>query len=164
MYRLAPPAAYARACLHWPAFADATPQSLPFAQDWSNTGPAANPSPKRSGQNHIDLLLPGDDGSGADEVFVFDFDGHTAVSNVFGAATPGNLTLGASAEAQFAGGDSGSPVFVFDSGQWKIIGVANFNGSTTCVPASNVLFGSIGGGSLVVSYADGSRRPGRRRG
>jgi len=113
----------------------------------------ANASVKRSGRNRIDQVLPDDDGSGAAEVFVFDFDGPAAASNVFGPATPGNLTLGASVEAQFAGGDSGSPVFVNDNGVWKIFGVANFNGSTTGLPGSNVLFGSVGGGSLVAPYA-----------
>lgn len=114
----------------------------------------ANASVKRAGQNHIDQVLTDDDGSGAGEVFVFDFDGPTAASNVFGPTTPGNLTLGASIEAQFAGGDSGSPVFVNDGGTWKILGIANFNGSTTNLPGSNVLFGSLGGGSLVAPYAD----------
>ncbi|MFN7088052.1 MAG: trypsin-like serine protease [Burkholderiales bacterium] len=114
---------------------------------------AASPGLKRSGQNRVDLVLPDDDGSGADEVFIFDFDGPTAASNVFGAAAPANLTLGANLEAQFAGGDSGSPVFINDNGIWKIFGVANFNGSTTGLPGSNVLFGSVGGGSLVAPYA-----------
>lgn len=114
----------------------------------------ANASLKRSGQNRVDLVLPDDDGSSAAEVFIFDFDGPMAASNVFGPNQSGNLTLGAGVEAQFAGGDSGSPVFVLDDGQWKIFGVANFNGSTTGLPGSNVLFGSIGGGSLVAPYAD----------
>lgn len=114
----------------------------------------ANSTIKRSGRNRVDLVLPDDDGSGAAEVFVFDFDGPTAASNVFGPAVPGNLTLGASIEAQFAGGDSGSPLFINDNGVWKIFGVANFNGSTTSLPGSNVLFGSVGGGSLVAPYAD----------
>lgn len=114
----------------------------------------ADASVKRSGQNRVDLLLPDDDGSGAAEVFVFDFDGPTPASNVFGPPSSGNLTLGENVEAQFAGGDSGSPVFVLEGGIWKILGVANFNGSTTDLPGSNLLFGSIGGGSLVAPYAD----------
>lgn len=114
----------------------------------------ASASVKRAGQNRIDQVLTDDDGSGAGEVFVFDFDGPTAASNVFGAPVPANLTLGARIEAQFAGGDSGSPVFVNDGGTWKILGIANFNGSTTNLPGSNVLFGSLGGGSLVAPYAD----------
>lgn len=114
----------------------------------------ANANLKHTGRNRIDLLLQDDDGSSSDEVFIFDFDGPTAASNVFGPNTPANLTLGANVEAQFAGGDSGSPVFVQENGVWKIAGVANFNGSTTGLPGSNVLFGAIGGGSLVAPYAD----------
>lgn len=114
----------------------------------------ANAGIKTVGQNRLDLLLPDEDGGGANEVFLFDFDGPTSSSNVFGQAVSANLTLGASVEAQFAGGDSGSPVFVQENGVWKILGVANFNGSLTGLPGSNVLFGSIGGGSLVAPYAE----------
>jgi secreted trypsin-like serine protease len=114
---------------------------------------AGDDSVKRAGQNRVDQLLSDDDGSGVDEVFLFDFDGPDASSNVYGPDIPANLTLGASVEAQYAGGDSGSPMFVLDSGVWKLAGVAAFNGSVTGLPGSNVLFGSIGGGGLVAPYA-----------
>lgn len=112
----------------------------------------ANAAVKRVGQNKVDALLVDDDGGSANEIYLFDFDGADAASNVFGRDVSANLTLGASVEAQFAGGDSGSPVFVDDNGVWKIAGIAAFNGSTTALPGSNVLFGAIGGGTVVASY------------
>ncbi|MEQ1591921.1 MAG: trypsin-like serine protease [Thiobacillaceae bacterium] len=115
---------------------------------------AASASVKRAGQNRVDVQLMDDDvpGSTVKEVFVFDFDGSTAASNVFGADAAPNLTLGANIEAQFASGDSGSPVFVNDGGVWKIAGIANFIGSTTQSSGSDALFGAIGGGTIVASY------------
>jgi hypothetical protein len=112
----------------------------------------ANASVKRTGQNQVDRLLTDDDGGLHDEIFVFDFDGPDSSTNVFGPNNPANLTLGATIEAQFAGGDSGSPVFVYDSGAWKIAGIGTFNGKTDKSSDSNVLFGSIGGGTVVASY------------
>lgn len=107
---------------------------------------------KRVGQNRIDKLLADDDGGSAPEVFVFDFDGPDAASNVFGPPDTGNLALGETIEAQYAGGDSGSPVFVNDRGVWKIAGIAAFNGGTPLSSGSNVLFGAIGGGTVVAPY------------
>jgi hypothetical protein len=116
----------------------------------------ANASVKRTGQNRVDMLLTDDDGGLHDEVFVFDFDGPDSSSNVFGNVVgqsgKANLTLGATIEAQFAGGDSGSPVFVYDNGAWKIAGIGTFNGKTDKSSDSNVLFGSVGGGTVVASY------------
>jgi secreted trypsin-like serine protease len=112
----------------------------------------ASSSMRRVGQNRVDDLLVDDDGGTAAEIFLFDFDGPNAGSNVFGPDIPANLTLGDTVEAQFAGGDSGSPVFVNDHGEWKIAGIAAFNGSVTGLPGSNVLFGAIGGGTVVASY------------
>ncbi|MBT9568232.1 MAG: trypsin-like serine protease [Thiobacillus sp.] len=107
---------------------------------------------KRVGQNRIDKLLADDDGGSAPEVFVFDFDGPDAASNVFGPPDKVNFTLGETIEAHYAGGDSGSPVFVRDQGVWKIAGIATFNGGTPMSAGSNVLFGAIGGGTVVASY------------
>jgi hypothetical protein len=112
----------------------------------------ANASVKRVGQNRVDVQLVDDDGGPNLEVFVFDFDGPDSSSNVFDSPSPDNLTLGATIEAQYAGGDSGSPVFVNDNGVWKIAGIAAFNGSTIFSSDSNVLFGSIGGGTIVEAY------------
>jgi hypothetical protein len=112
----------------------------------------ANASVKRVGQNNVDELLVDDDGGSLDEVFKFDFDGPDSGSNVFGAPKPSNLTLGATIEAQYASGDSGSPVFVYDNGLWKIAGIGTFHGSTALSSDSTVLFGSIGGGTIVAPY------------
>jgi len=112
----------------------------------------ANASIKRTGQNRVDGVLADDDGGLHDEVFVFDFDGPDSSSNVFGTNKPANLTLGDTIEAQFAGGDSGSPLFVYDNGAWKIAGIGTFNGKTDKSSDSNVLFGSVGGGTVVASY------------
>jgi hypothetical protein len=111
----------------------------------------AKASVKRVGQNKADMLLRDDDGGSFNEVFMFDFDGPTKSSNYFGAGSRSNLTLGATVEAQYAGGDSGSPMFVKDKGVWKIAGIGNFNGDTI-LSGSSVLFGSIGGGTLVAPY------------
>ena len=112
----------------------------------------ANASVKRVGQNRVDRVLVDDDGGAASEVFMFDFDGPTKATNVFGSSNKSsNLTLGASIEAQYAGGDSGSPVFIKDKGVWKIAGIGTFNGDTA-LSASNVKFGSIGGGTIIAPY------------
>ncbi|MDP2267354.1 MAG: PEP-CTERM sorting domain-containing protein, partial [Thiobacillus sp.] len=112
----------------------------------------ARASVKRMGQNRVDRILADDDGSGQAEVFLFDFDGSDSSSNVFGPAAPSSLSLGTGIEAQFAGGDSGSPVFVNDNGVWKIAGIAAFNGSTPVSSGSSVKFGAIGGGAVVAAY------------
>lgn len=113
----------------------------------------ANASVKRVGQNRVDRLFADDDGGSNNEIFMFDFDGPSKSSNVFGPSNrSSNLTLGATVEAQYAGGDSGSPVFVKDKGVWKIAGIGTFNGSTSLSSGSSVLFGSIGGGTILAPY------------
>lgn len=112
----------------------------------------ADASVKRVGQNRVDDLLVDDDGGPFDEIFMFDFDGPTSASNVFGPPIPTNLTLGATIEAQLAGGDSGAPLFVDDNGMWKIAGIATFNGSTVQSSGSTVKFGSVGGGTVIAPY------------
>ena len=112
----------------------------------------ASPNVKRAGQNRVDKVLMDDDGGTHDEIFIFDFDGLNAASNIFGPPIPLNLTLGATIEAQFAGGDSGGPVFVNDNGVWKIAGIAAFNGNVTALPGSNIKFGGIGGGTVIAAY------------
>lgn len=107
---------------------------------------------KRVGQNRVDKLLTDDDGGSAQEVFVFDFDGPDSASNVFGPSVKANLTLGETIEAQYAGGDSGSPVFIKDKGVWKIAGIATFNGATSLSSGSNIKFGSVGGGTVIAPY------------
>lgn len=109
---------------------------------------SANPNVKRVGQNVVDRLLADDDvTNGADEVFMFDFDGPTG-NGVWGAGT-----LGADVEAGFAGGDSGAPVFVQRSGTWLLAGIGAFNGDTS-KSTSSVTFGAVGGGTVVAAYQD----------
>jgi hypothetical protein len=115
----------------------------------------ANAGVKRVGQNKVDELVPDDDGGPANELFLFDFDGASMDTNVFG--DPGNadnLTLGPTIEAQYAGGDSGSPAFVDDNGVWKIAGIGTFILSTNAEPGGANLFGAVGGGTVVAPYAD----------
>ena len=112
----------------------------------------ANSNVKRVGQNRVDVILKDNNGGPQAEIYVFDFDGPDASTNVYGNPAPPNLTLGANVEAQFAGGDSGSPAFVYDNGVWKIAGIGTFNGSTTGLPGSNVKFGSVGGGTIIAPY------------
>lgn len=98
---------------------------------------------KKVGQNVVDGVLYDEDvrrPSNIEEVFVFDFDGADPNINAYGGPT-----LGASIEAGYTGGDSGSPVFVSVNGVWKIAGIGTFTGSTTeGLP--------IGGGTIVSSY------------
>lgn len=114
----------------------------------------ASPSIKRVGRNRVDLLVADDEGSGQAELFVFDLDGPTAASNVYGDPTPDNLTLGDDVEASYAGGDSGSPVFIRMGGTWYLAGIAAFNGSPAEEPGGALRFGAIGGGMLVAPYVD----------
>jgi Trypsin len=123
--------------------------------DGANGVPSPSvPDVKRTGVNRVDDVLDDDDGGGHAEIFFFDFDGPTAENNVFGPALAPNLTLGVGIEAHFAGGDSGSPAFVNDQGVWKVAGIATFNGSLVDLPGGNVLFGAVGGGTIVAPYAD----------
>ncbi len=112
----------------------------------------ANSNVKRVGQNRVDGILKDNNGGPQAEIYVFDFDGPDGSTNVYGNPAPPNLTLGANVEAQLAGGDSGSPAFIYDNGVWKIAGIGTFNGSTTGLPGSNVLFGSVGGGTIIAPY------------
>lgn len=106
----------------------------------------ANATVKRVGQNRVEaFFLADDEGGGAPtgvrEGFVFVFDA---------AGTPNHLP----GEAGYAGGDSGSPIFVNVGGQWRIAGVGAFNGSPAGVPGTAIQFGAIGGGMLIAPYAD----------
>ncbi len=111
----------------------------------------AKPHVRRVGYNRIDSLVRHSDGSGRPAVFLFDFDGPDFSSNAFKPDQPINASLGADMEATFAGGDSGAPVFVFDQGAWKIVGVAAF---VITRDQQKGLYGSIGGGMLVPAHLD----------
>jgi secreted trypsin-like serine protease len=70
-------------------------------------------------------------------------------------------TAVASNEAQFGGGDSGSPLFTMVNGQLQVIGIASFNGMvnqtidgvTSPFSTSTTTFGSIGGATSVSAYS-----------
>jgi secreted trypsin-like serine protease len=106
-----------------------------------------NPSVKRTGRNQMDDFRDDDEGSGAPEVFLFDFDGPAGSDNLMG-----GTTLGDDVEAGYAGGDSGSPVFILDNGVWKIAGIAAFHGDPPSILGNALQFGAIGGGMLVAPY------------
>lgn len=114
-----------------------------------DTGPTigASATVKRTGQNNADLFVDDDGGSGAHEIYYFDFDGPTSASNLMG-----GLTLGNEQETSVSGGDSGSPTFVQDSGGvWRLAGVNTFTFKNTGQTSST--FGTGGGGMLVPAYA-----------
>jgi secreted trypsin-like serine protease len=111
----------------------------------------SNPQIKRFGSNRIDVLLADrrDPRSSEPDLFLFDFDGPDFKSNTIKPDTPFNASLGDKLEATFAGGDSGAPVFMFESGQWRIVGIAAF-----VAGQDNARFGAIAGATLVPAFVD----------
>lgn len=103
---------------------------------------------KRIGGNAADKLLPDDGGSGAAEIFQFDFDGPDASTNFLGGATLGNVI-----ETTLGDGDSGSPAFVRVDGQWRLAGVNSFVTTFGGGPTRLGVFGTGGGGMLLSAYA-----------
>ncbi len=105
---------------------------------------------KRDGQNHADVYMSDDEGSGAREGFQWDFDGDHKRTNVFGSPSGFNLTLGNDVETTVGGGDSGGPSFLEDdNGNLTLFGVNTF---TTFGKTSAPYFGSAGGGIVVSAY------------
>ena len=101
---------------------------------------------KRVGSNNADQFELDGDGSGRNALFMFDFDGGSA-ANVLGGTSLGNRV-----ETSLAGGDSGSPSFVFAGGQWKVAGVNTFIFTFNGGPTVTSTFGTGGGGNLVWPY------------
>lgn len=110
----------------------------------------AAPGDKRVGYNRMDVLRGKPDGLRPD-VFLFDFDAPDEAGAPAGLRGP----VGEGREANFAGGDSGAPVFVFAGGAWRIMGVAAF---VTGAPGRAGRYGSIGGGMLVAPHLDWIRQ------
>jgi len=100
-------------------------------------------SVKRVGANQVDRQFTGANGSA--DMYMFDFDGPTASTNVLGGSALVN-------EAQFGPGDSGSPSFVEVNGAWEILGVNTFV-ATTAVGGNPYIFGGLGGGTLIAPYS-----------
>lgn len=104
---------------------------------------AGSASVKRVGNNQVDMLFTGG-GSNAN-MYLFDFDGATASTNVVGGGALNN-------EAQFGIGDSGSPTFVQVNGVWQLLGVNTFV-ATLAAGNDPFKFGALGGGILTSAYS-----------
>lgn len=110
---------------------------------------AAAPGIKRVGRNRIDLLLADNAHDRQTDLFLFDFDGPDFASNRFKPDIPINGGIGETMEATFAGGDSGAPVFVFEAGKWRIVGVAAFVAGQD---GNNNRFGALAGATLTPAF------------
>lgn len=111
---------------------------------------------KHWGGNLFSGVLPDDEGSGLDEIFVYDFDGPDAATDSLGDGP----TLGNSIEVLIGPGDSGGPAFLwFDDNsdlfitadELSLFGVNTFSVSGGIYPDRG-LFGTLGGGVLVSGY------------
>ena len=100
-------------------------------------------SVKRSGSNQADLFVVDDEGSGADEIYLYDFDGPT------GDGFLGMGTLGNDIETGVRGGDSGGPAFVDEAGMKVIAGVNTFEFVLFGTTPPTGEFGVLGGGVLI---------------
>lgn len=98
---------------------------------------------KRSGKNAAELFVVDDEGSGLDEVYLYDFDGPT------GSGMLGGGTLGNDIETGVRGGDSGGPAFVDVGGERFIAGVNTFEFVLSGVTPPTGEFGVLGGGVLI---------------
>lgn len=105
----------------------------------------ANPTVKRVGANVAEFFIVDDEGSGAPEIFLFDFDAPET------AGQPGG-SLGNDVETTLSLGDSGAPSFIVENGELLLFGVGSFLLDTPDAQAP--LFGSLAGGMLVSGYAD----------
>lgn len=99
---------------------------------------------KRSGLNTAELFLKDDEGSGADEVFIYDFDGPEDTGYL-----GGHPTLGNTSETVVRQGDSGGPAFVSVGDSIAIAGVNTFAFSIPNITATSGVFGTIGGGQVI---------------
>lgn len=103
---------------------------------------------KKTGENVVDRLFA--DTGGADEVYMFDFDGPDLTTNRLGGGT-----LGAGREASIVSGDSGSSAFVHVvvNGQpvWQLAGINTFELMFSQGQSSGT-FGTGGGGMVLSAY------------
>jgi len=106
-----------------------------------------DPTVKRTGQNSADAFVADDEGSGENELYLFDFDGEPGSSNFLGGKTLGNAL-----ETTFASGDSGSPAFIRENGFWKVAGVNTFVQFFPGGMRATGRFGTGAGGQIVRAY------------
>ncbi|MEW6676573.1 MAG: trypsin-like peptidase domain-containing protein [Pseudomonadota bacterium] len=127
------------------------------------TGPS--PGVLRLGRNRVEALLADDEGSGQDEVLLFQFDAPPVRSPVLRGGGPSRWVAG---EAQVAFGDSGGPLFIDEAGRVAVLAIAAFNGETpqSCqrdgpgntLNCSKTRQGALGGAGLVTPHLDWIRR------
>ena len=98
---------------------------------------------KRSGKNEADVFVVDDEGSGQDEIFIYDFDGPS------GTGVSGGATLGNDVETVVRSGDSGGPAFVEKDGAKVIAGINTFEFSIPNITSPPGEFGVLGGGVLI---------------
>jgi hypothetical protein len=114
----------------------------------------ASPFVKRFGQNQVDdASILASLVSEIDEIFLYDFDGPDASTNVLSGLGSG-LTLGNQIETTVGPGDSGGPSFLQQGDEWLLVGVNTFGFAlpNLAKPDSELLpgtFGTGGGGVLV---------------
>lgn len=111
-----------------------------------------DPGVKRVGHNRPDTLIGR--APNEPELFLFDYDRPLLNNDVIQAGADHQRSWGDEAEAGFASGDSGSPIFVHDGTSWKILGVATFNGTTSFSGGSATAYGAIGGATFVAPHRD----------
>jgi hypothetical protein len=127
----------------------------------------AGPSPGvlRLGRNRVEALLADDEGSGRDEVLLFQFDAPPPRSLVLRGGVASRWVAG---EAQLAFGDSGGPLFIEEAGGMALLAIAAFNGETprSCdrdaagkpVNCAKTRHGAMGGATLVAPHLDWIRQ------
>jgi hypothetical protein len=109
------------------------------------------PSVKRVGGNVVDDIFPDDEGGGAGEVYLFDFDEPFGSSGALGGPSLGN-----DVETQLGPGDSGGPGFIDMAGALALAAINTFSARLyddfgVLGPAAPQ-FGSAGGGVLLHGY------------
>lgn len=109
-----------------------------------------DPGIKHVGRNNMDVLV-GRRGGNTPELFMFGFDAPSAAKP---SDSPASAARPLETEAGFAGGDSGSPVFILQDRVWKILGIATFNAGTPASHGSKVKFGALQGGTFVAPHRD----------